>query len=59
MTVELEVGLQIQRPLHISNGKQVSDLRPDTEDTRLDRAQNGGGPAVSRNLFIDIADRRR
>ena len=47
MAVELEVAFQIQVPLHASEGKQVSELRPDAEDTRLDGTQNGSGPAVS------------
>ena len=56
MTVELEVGLQVQRPLHVSDRKEVSDLWPDAEDARLDRTKNGSGPAVGRNLIVDIAN---
>ena len=56
MAVELEVGFQVQVPLHVSDGKEVSELRSDAEDTRLDRTENGSGPAVGRQLLIHVAD---
>jgi len=56
MAVELEVGFQVQVPLHVSDGKEVSELRSDAEDTRLDRTENGSGPAVGRKLVVDKAN---
>src|SRR5450432_1348212 len=56
MAVELKVTFQIHVPLHVSDGKEVSELWPDAGDARLDGAEEGCGSTIRRNLFIDIAD---
>ncbi len=56
MAVELKVGFHVHDALHVSDRKEVSELRPDAEDTRVDGTENGSGPAVRRQLRIYVAD---
>ncbi len=51
MAVELKVGLQVQVSLHVSDGKKVSELRPDAGDTRLEATDPVAGPAVAGDLI--------
>jgi hypothetical protein len=53
--VEIAVSPQPQEALHVSYGKNISDLRTGTECARPERAENGILAGVIRNLLIRIS----
>jgi hypothetical protein len=52
--IELLVGLQVEISLHLSHGKQKSDLRTDPDNPRLKGADAITGPTIAGDLIIKI-----
>jgi hypothetical protein len=52
--IELLVGLQVEISLHLSHGKQKSDLRTDPDNPRLKGDDAITGPTIAGDLIIKI-----
>src|SRR5215469_9104633 len=53
---ELPVGFQVEISLQVPDGKEVADLRAETDDARLKAANVISGPAVTAHFLIEVAD---
>ena len=53
---ELAVAFQVQVSLPFAEWKDVSDLRPDAEDARLETSDPVAGATVAGDLLVSIAD---
>src|SRR2546423_15632649 len=54
--VELLISLEVQITLVIADRKNVTELRSDADDTRLEGADSVADSAVARELVVDISD---
>src|SRR6202011_3488198 len=54
--IEFAVALQIEVSLHVSNGKQKSDLGPNPDHARLEPAENRMLTEIVGDLLIGISD---
>src|SRR5476651_312100 len=54
--IELFVSLKVQIALHVSNGKQVSDLRTEGGDVRFEITQDRQLTGVRGDLLIGVAN---
>jgi hypothetical protein len=57
VVVELAIALQVEVSLHACHGKNIADLRTDTDDARFEGAQHWSTAAVAGELLVEISDK--